>query len=175
MSPAQPLDGSPDDPGGAHPSLLLVALQEAVVALPAEAVVEVLPSRLYAALPGADAPLAGLVNRRGRMLTVVDLGSALDGSPAAADPGHRIVVVAWRERQVGLAVKDVLQITAAWWTDDDDHPNSDEEESGEAEFPHQDVGAEADQQLEVVELDALLAPLFGGDEGDAEATETERS
>lgn len=175
MSPAQPLDGSADDAGDAHPRLLLVALQEAVVALPAEAVVEVLPSRPYAALPGTDAPLAGLVNRRGRMLTVVDLGSALDGSPAVVDPAHRIVVVAWRERQVGLAVKDVLQITAAWWAEDDAHQIGGEEESGEAAFPRQDVDVEADQQLEVVELDALLAPLFGGDEGDAEATETERS
>ena len=96
--------------------LLLVSVPDDVVALPAEPVVEVITSRPYARLPGAAESVAGLVNRRGRLLTVVDLGAALGKGAAASDPDHRIVVVAFRGREVGMAVKDVLQFTVDWWS-----------------------------------------------------------
>lgn len=156
--------------------LLLVALEDAVVALPASDVVEVLPARPLARIPGAAASVAGVANRRGRMLTILDLGLALGGRATAAGDGHRVVVVSWADREVGLAVRDVLQITSDWWTE----RSGEDASTREAEVARTDAGTaqgepEVDQQLRVVELDTVLAPLFGGaDHGVGEPT-TERS
>ena len=132
-------EGQPYIPGeGAEVELprwthLRVDVGERVVALPAEPVLEVLTARPYGRIPGADPAIAGVVNRRGRILTVVDLGIALGDRPTRANPEHRILVLAWRGREVGLAVKDVLQFS---------------------------VEAEG---LREIDPESLLAPLFGGD------------
>lgn len=157
--------------------LLLVSLQEEVVALPAEPVIEVLPERIYARIPGAPPSVAGVANRRGRMLTVVDLGMALGGAPTAV-AGHRIVVVAFRGREIGLAVRDVMQFATDWWSEaQGDAP---EDDSVSAAFVGDESGAGGesaagsggDEQLRVIEVESVLAPLFGGeDHGVGEPTE----
>ena len=83
-------------------------------------------------------------------------------------------MVGWHDRQIGLAVKDVLQITTAWWTDGPDFDGMTEWEAGEPGSLADQEDPEADQQLQEIELEALLAPLFGGSDGDDDATETER-
>ncbi len=172
MSPAQQVDAPPDQAEDAHRRLLLVSLQDAVVALPADPVVEILPARPYAVLPGAPAAVAGLMNRRGRMLTVVDLGVALHGASTTHDDEHRVVVVSWEGKELGLAVKDVLQITTAWWDGD-----SSDEAEGEPVEPATERSPDdgGDDQLRVVELDAVLAPLFGGDGREAEEPDSEKT
>jgi purine-binding chemotaxis protein CheW len=177
MSPALPVDALAGDAEDASRRLLLVSLEDAVVALPAEPLVEILPARPYARLPGAPAAVAGLANRRGRMLTVVDLGAALGTGAAVEDDGHRVVVVSWRGRELGIAVKDVLQITSAWWSDSSDHEGQvsvEEEEAGGA-VPDSLSETAGDQQLRVVELDSVLAPLFGGEGRGVEEPDSERS
>ena len=176
MSPALPVEALPDQADDAHRRLLLVSLPGAVVAVPADPVLEILPARPYARLPGAEAPVAGLVNRRGRMLTVIDLGAALDLDSTASDDQHRVVVVSWQGRELGLAVKDVLQITTEWWNgdaaDEDGQPPVDAELRATPEASHDDG---PDDQLRVIELDALLAPLFGGEGGVAEEPDSEKT
>jgi two-component system, chemotaxis family, chemotaxis protein CheV len=159
MCPASPVEGLPGEPQGARRRLLLIALAEAVVALPADPVVEVIPARPYARIPGSSLSVAGVANRRGRMLTVVDLGIALDSAPTAVGDQHRIVVVAYRGRELGLAVKDVLQITSDWWTE--------EGEEGE--------GERGDERLRVIELDDLLLPLFAARDHEVGEPTSERS
>jgi purine-binding chemotaxis protein CheW len=134
MSPASP----EDRPVEAAPRrrLLLVSLGEEVAGLRAESVVEVITARPYAPIPGTAECIAGLVNRRGRVLTVLDLGLALDSSSTSAVPDHRIVVVSFLAKELGIAVGDVLRII-------DDSAD--------------------DSQLRVVELDVLLTPFFGDD------------
>jgi chemotaxis signal transduction protein len=161
MSPALPVDALQDEAEDAHRRLLLVSLQDAVVALPAEAVGEILPARPYASVPGAPAAVAGLVNRRGRILTVVDLGLALAMAPTASDDEHRVVVVSWQGREVGLAVRDVLQITSEWWNGEAAAGvGTDAEPSAAGDRPYDEA---ADEQLRVIELDAVFGPLFGGE------------
>jgi chemotaxis signal transduction protein len=150
--------------------LLLVSIPDDVVALPAEPVVEVITSRPYARLPGAAESVAGLVNRRGRLLTVVDLGAALGKAAAATDPDHRIVVVAFRGREVGIAVKDVLQFTVDWWSQSADA--APDVPVAEEEGPLPEAGRE---HLSVVDVESLLAPLFGGDGARAGEPSSERS
>jgi chemotaxis signal transduction protein len=156
MCPASPVEGRSSETDGALRRLLLIAVAEAVVALPADPVVEVIPARPYARIPGASPAVAGVANRRGRMLTVVDLGIALDSAPTAVGDQHRIVVVAYRGRELGVAVKDVLQITSDWWTEE----GADSEEG---------------ERLRVIELDDLLLPLFAGGDQDVGEPTSERS
>ena len=176
MSPALPVEALADQADDAHRRLLLVSLEGAVVAIPADPVIEILPARPYARLPGAEEAVAGLVNRRGRMLTVIDLGAALQLASTASDDQHRVVVVSWQGKELGLAVKDVLQITTEWWNgdaaDEDDEPSADAELlAGPVTSP--DEGH--DDQLRVVELDAVLAPLFGGERSEAEEPDSEKT
>lgn len=139
---------------GAGRSLLLVLTSSGPVAIPSEGIVEVLTASPVARLPGAPAEVAGLVNRRGAMLTVIDLGEALRCEPAAADPEHRVVVVEFDGKEVGLAVNDVLRLTT----------ERVEEERGQREAG---VGRRL-RELRVVELEPLLEQAFrpGDRDGD---------
>ena len=162
------LDDAPFGGDDGHRRLLLVSLPGGVVALPAEAIVEVLPARRYARVPGAPDAVAGLANRRGRMLTVVDLGAALGGLAASDDTEHRVVVVAFGGRELGLAVSDVLQITADWWTGESE--GAEGEPAGALSAGVPDAPGGDDQRLRVVELHSVFKPLFGGNQDVGEPT-----
>jgi purine-binding chemotaxis protein CheW len=71
---------------------------------------EILPARPYTPLPGSASHVCGLVNLRGRIVTVVDLGARLGVEPATASPDHSLVIVDHDGRPVGLAVADVSRI-----------------------------------------------------------------
>lgn len=74
------------------------------------AIREIIPARPYTPLPGSGPHVCGLINLRGRIVTVVDLGARLRLSPAAAHPGHSIVIVEHRGKLAGLAVEEVSRI-----------------------------------------------------------------
>lgn len=123
--------------------LLRVVVGSGEVALPADEIVEVLTAAPLARVPGAPAEVAGVVNRRGGMLTVIDLGEALGQEPAAADPEHRVVVVRFGDKEAGIAVRDVLRLVGA------------------AEVADGEGGPGRRQRpLRVVELEPLLGPVF---------------
>lgn len=71
---------------------------------------EIIPARPYTPLPGSGAHVCGLINLRGRIVTVVDLGARLRLSPASANPDHSIVIVEHRGKLAGLAVEEVARI-----------------------------------------------------------------
>jgi len=145
--------------------LLLVSTGERVIALPAETVVEVLTARPYTRIPGTMECVAGLVNRRGRLLTVIDLGLVLRGASASSTADdHRIIVVAYRGRDVGLAVHDVLQMTMDWWSDVADATEAAEEDAGQG-----------DQRLSVVEIDSVLGAIFSASDAEDEEPSPEGS
>jgi purine-binding chemotaxis protein CheW len=89
---------------------LLVSIGGRRFALPLGAVREVVDSRPFARVPGATDAVCGVINLRGTVVTVFDLGVLLGNPPAALDPLHRLVLVEHRGRPVGLAVSDVLRI-----------------------------------------------------------------
>jgi chemotaxis signal transduction protein len=60
-------------------------------------------------LPGAPPHVQGVVNLRGQLLTVVDLGHRLTGAPTDAPEGS-IVVIAASEKMLGLVVDDVHDV-----------------------------------------------------------------
>lgn len=75
-----------------------------------ERIREIIPARPYTPLPGSGPHVCGLINLRGRIVTVVDLGARLRLPPAAANPDHSIVIVEHRGRLAGLAVEEVSRI-----------------------------------------------------------------
>lgn len=75
-----------------------------VYALPVTSVEEVLRVSGITRLPYAPAPVRGITQQRGRVLTVVDLRVRLGYEPALIDSRSRICVVSSRGRSIGLLV-----------------------------------------------------------------------
>jgi purine-binding chemotaxis protein CheW len=112
MLPDQTVDS------GAGPAVEDVPLERMVLfvvgehrfAVPIGDIREIIPARPYTPLPGSGAHVCGLINLRGRIVTVVDLGARLRLPPASGHPDHSIVIVEHRGRPVGLAVEQVARI-----------------------------------------------------------------
>jgi purine-binding chemotaxis protein CheW len=89
-------------------ALLVVGAHRFAVAI--EHIREIIPARPYTPLPGAAAHVCGLINLRGRIVTVLDLGARLGLEPASAHPEHSVVIVEHGGRLAGLAVGEVSRI-----------------------------------------------------------------
>ena len=89
--------------------LLIVELRGGLYGIDSTLVREIVAELEAARLPGAPAHVRGVVNLRGQLLTVVDLGHRLTNTPAATPDGS-IVVVAAAERTLGLVVDDVHDV-----------------------------------------------------------------
>jgi purine-binding chemotaxis protein CheW len=70
---------------------------------------EIIPLRPMTRLPGAPAYVRGLINMRGSIVTVLDLGQRLDPPRGATREGS-ILLVRHRERLVGLIVDEVADV-----------------------------------------------------------------
>jgi purine-binding chemotaxis protein CheW len=79
-------------------------------ALGIERIREIIPSGPYTPLPGSGPHVCGLINLRGRIVTVIDLGARLGLEPSSALPEHSVVIVEHEGRLAGLAVAEVSRI-----------------------------------------------------------------
>jgi purine-binding chemotaxis protein CheW len=70
---------------------------------------EIIPLRPATRLPGAPAFVRGLINIRGSIITVLDLGVRLDPTRAPMADGS-IMLVRRGERLVGVVVDEVLDV-----------------------------------------------------------------
>ena len=70
---------------------------------------EIIPLRPMTRVPGAPPFVRGLINMRGTIVTVLDLGLRLDASRSAITEGS-IVLVRYRDRLVGLVVEQVADV-----------------------------------------------------------------
>lgn len=111
-----------DSASGADPSvqvrsarLLVFVVADRRCACEITAVREIVAWRSVTRLPGAPASVAGLINLRGGIVTVLDLGVHLGGAPANRTTGS-IVLAESGGRSVGLAVDalhDVCRVPVA--------------------------------------------------------------
>jgi purine-binding chemotaxis protein CheW len=115
-----------------------------MLAIPLDRVRGVVPARPFTALPGAVSPVRGVINVRGRIVTVVDLAAHLGYQDAADQPDHRIVIVEAAGRQIGLAASDVLRILRVL---------PEEMASGAALLDG--------RSIEIIDPDPILQPIFG--------------
>jgi purine-binding chemotaxis protein CheW len=82
---------------------------ETVYGCAIDAVREIIPFRRATRLPGAPAFVHGLINLRGTIVTVLDLGSRLDAARVPLTDGS-IILVAHGTRLVGVAVEEMMDV-----------------------------------------------------------------
>ena len=70
---------------------------------------EIVPYRACTRLPGAPAHVRGLINVRGTIVTVIDLGVRLDPSREPMQDGTTLLI-RYRDRLVGVVVDEVLDV-----------------------------------------------------------------
>lgn len=105
---AAPAEETGDEVALERMALLVVGEHRFAVAI--DRIREIIPARPYTPLPGSGPHVCGLINLRGRIVTVIDLGARLRLSPASRNPDHSIVIVEHRGRLAGLAVEEVARI-----------------------------------------------------------------
>jgi purine-binding chemotaxis protein CheW len=112
MLPTQAQQDSAGDAGGevVLERMALFVVGEHRFGVPIDRIREIIPARAYTPLPGSGSHVCGLINLRGRIVTVVDLGARLHLPPASAHPDHSIVIVEHRGKLAGLAVEEVSRI-----------------------------------------------------------------
>jgi purine-binding chemotaxis protein CheW len=138
--------------------LLVFRVGPLACAAAAETVREILPRLPAIRIPGAPAIVAGLVNVRGSLVTVVDGWRALgQPAPAAADAGTTVLLeVGVQRRPLGFTVDEVLDLMAV--------PEAQLEQR--QSLPGVDaklvraVGRRTGQVFVVLDTEALLAPIL---------------
>ncbi|MGH7593654.1 MAG: chemotaxis protein CheW [Gemmatimonadales bacterium] len=98
---------TPESPPGVDG--LVVRLAGVRRYIPVASVIEVLRESRIIRVPGAVPAVLGMVNHRGRVLTVADARRALD-LPGDAPSGREVVVVRWEQRRFGVAVDAVVEL-----------------------------------------------------------------
>jgi purine-binding chemotaxis protein CheW len=88
---------------------LLVRVGDGVYGCDIAEAQEIIPLRPMTRLPGAPPFVRGLINMRGVIVTVLDLGQRLDPSRPPIENGS-IVLVRHGERLVGLVVDEVADV-----------------------------------------------------------------
>ena len=91
------------------PRLLVFNAAGRTCACELNAVREIIPYRKATRLPGAPAFVSGLINLRGSIVTVLDLGVRLGGSPVDAERAS-IVLAENGGKVVGLAVDELRDV-----------------------------------------------------------------
>jgi purine-binding chemotaxis protein CheW len=88
---------------------LVIELSGGLYGIDSSTVREIVTALDAARLPGAPKHIRGVVNLRGQLLTVIDLGHRLTGTPSPAADGS-IVVITAVDRVLGLLVDDVHDV-----------------------------------------------------------------
>jgi purine-binding chemotaxis protein CheW len=91
--------------------LVIFRLGQRTYSVDLEQVREIIPHRAGTRVPGAPMHVTGLINVRGTIVTVIDLGMRLHGEPSSRADGS-ILLVDRGARAVGVAVDEVLDVAA---------------------------------------------------------------
>lgn len=96
-----------DAPSAARTLLFRVA--DGVYGCDIDGVREIIPYRRATRLPGAPPYVQGLINLRGTIVTVLDIGVRLDPERASVREGS-IILAIFGARVVGVAVDEVMDV-----------------------------------------------------------------
>jgi chemotaxis signal transduction protein len=77
-----------------------------------ERVHEIVPPQPITRIPGCGSDVCGLLGLRGRVITVFDYGVIAGGQASAGRTDHRLLLLKYGDRVVGIAVDSVLTITS---------------------------------------------------------------
>jgi purine-binding chemotaxis protein CheW len=99
---------------------LLFRVGSAVYGCDIDDIREIIPFRPATRLPGAPNYVLGLINLRGTIVTVVDLGTRLEPSrERVADGSIMMVALPGNSRLVGIAVQEVMDVRVVGNSRDD--------------------------------------------------------
>lgn len=91
-------------------AILSFRLGENSYSLPATSVREVQPLGVYTPLPAVPSFVVGLVNVRGRLLTVIDLRPLLGLPPAPPGPGAQQLIISVDDSEISLLADSVVSV-----------------------------------------------------------------
>ena len=145
---------------GGFLQLLVFRVGDLVCAAEADAVREILPRLPVTRIPGAPPVVAGLVNLRGSLITVVDGWRAL-GQTALPEEGRDVATIVLLElsdarRVVGFTVDEVIDLLAVRR----DTLDSRQALPGIDPMLVRAVGRRDGRLFVVLDTDALLTPVF---------------
>lgn len=89
--------------------LVIFRLESHTYAIDLEAIREIIPFRRATRLPGAPKVVAGLVNVRGTVVTVFDLGERFE-QKSSARAGGSVMLLEHRGKLVGVAVHTAVEV-----------------------------------------------------------------
>ena len=75
-------------------------------------------------VPQAPSYVLGIMNLRGRIVTIIDLGRKLGLSPSKMTETSRIIIVNSRDENIGLLVDRVTDVVTAKWEDVEPTPSN---------------------------------------------------
>ncbi len=137
--------------------LLVFRVGPLACAAQAESVREILPRLPTIRIPGAPQVVAGLVNVRGSLVTVVEGWRALEQRPADAESGTTVLLEVGAERRaLGFTVDEVLDLLAI----PDDQLEQRQSLPGLDPRLVRAVGRRGGQVFVVLDTEALLAPIL---------------
>ena len=134
--------------------LLVFRVGEVQCAVEASAVREILPVQPATRVPGAPEQVVGLINVRGRIITLVDAHKCL-GQPLQDTEGS-LVLLELGSRTVGLIVDEVIDLISVgegMLAERDGLPGI------EAEFVRA-VGQQGGESFALLDTEALLSPIL---------------
>ena len=99
----------PPEHGDGGDRLLIVEVRGGLYGIDSTTVREIVPAHESTRLPGAPAHVRGVMNLRGQLLTVVDVGHRLTSEPSPTAEGS-IVVITAADRVLGVLVDDVHDV-----------------------------------------------------------------
>jgi len=140
--------------GFAGVRLVVFRVADLVFAVEAAVVKEVLPKQRATRIPGADDAVEGLINVRGRLLTLVDARRALNYPPGSGDGPIMLLDVG--AQTAGLAVDDVLDLFSVA------HDELAERDGLPGIDPAlvRSVGRQAGVSFVLLDIEALLGPIL---------------
>jgi purine-binding chemotaxis protein CheW len=137
--------------------LLVFRVGPLACAAPVEAVREILPRLPTIRIPGAPSVVAGLVNIRGSLVTVVEGWRALEQGSGSAEGGTTVLLEVGADRRaLGFTVDEVLDLLAI----------PDDQLEQRRSLPGLDaklvraVGRRGGQLFVVLDTEVLLAPIL---------------
>lgn len=137
---------------GAGDRTLVFRVGERVYGCDIAAVREIVPWRPATRLPGAPGHVQGLVNLRGILVTVLDLGRWMEPERAPARDGS-IVIVETGGRQAGLAVDEMLDVQPLV-------PDALDDLTGGREGVLRGLGRLDDMVVLLIDVDTLVAQVL---------------
>jgi purine-binding chemotaxis protein CheW len=142
--------------GFAGVRLVAFRVADLVFAVEAAAVKEILPKQRATRIPGADDAVEGLINVRGRMITLANARSALNYPPGSGD--GPIILLDVGEQTAGLVVDDVLDLFSVAYDELAERENL----PGIDPTLVRAVGRQAGVSYILLDIEALLGPILFG-------------